>query len=132
MIVNYAPADGEASEWEFRPRDVPASKAEMIERRAGLRFEEWANEVIAGSAKARRVLLWHLLTLKHPAVRFEDVPDFAYGELTVSHDLSELLVMRSKIEGAEIEDEVRAMALSEIDADIDARREAGDTEPGKA
>lgn len=129
MIVKYTPEGGAPVEYEFHARRVKASVAEMIERRAGMRFEEWANEILAGSATARRVLLWHLFTREHPAIRFEDV-DFAYGELEIENNLSELLKMRAAIEAsAEMDADVRAVALGQIDADITKRRDAGDEEP---
>lgn len=131
MIVTYSPADDAPRTWEFKPRDVKAGQAELIENRSGLRFEEWALEVLAGRAKARRVLLWFLLSREHVGYRYEDTPDFAFGELTVERDYDELIEFREFVEKNSPGDEdTRAMVFAQIDADLEARIAAGDS--GKA
>ena len=79
MLVTYRPednADG-VREWEFDPDRVRQSDAEMIEKRSGLpSWTKWVEAIQAGSASARRVLLWHLMRKEHHTLRLEDTPDF--------------------------------------------------------
>lgn len=132
MKVTYTPAGEAVQAWDFKPRLVRAGMAEMIEKRAGMRFEPWVNEVLAGSARARRVLLWHLMTLTHGVLRFEDTPDFAFGELEVERDLDEALAFRVDIENWKGDEDVRLQGLAEIDAEIEALRATGAEESPKA
>lgn len=127
MRVNYTPADAESQSWDFAPKLVRSGMAEVIEKRAGLRYDEWVDAVLAGSAKARRVLLWHLICKVHGHLKFEDTPDFAMGELTVERDLGELIEFRAVVEAFRGDEEIRARALEEIDEEIaDARSNGGD------
>jgi len=92
MIVTYTPAGQDTPQvWRFDPDEVKASKMEMIERRwAGgadpesgpSSYDRWLTAVQNGEVKARHVLLWHLLSLEHHTIRFEDV-DFTRRELRV-------------------------------------------------
>lgn len=128
MLVTYSPEGAEPQSFKFRPREIRASEAEMIERRAGKSFEQWAQDVVNGSATARRVLLWHLLRRQHPALKWEDTPDFAWSEILVEREYKELVDLRAAIANAKIlEDSEREAALDEIDEEIAAREAAGDS-----
>lgn len=132
MWVTYAPADGAEQRWPFLPLGIKQSKAEMIEKRAGCSFAEWTTAVMAGSAKARKALLWHLMTTDHPGLRWEDVPDFAMGELVVDHDAAELAEIRKAALTAPMDEEIRTAGLAEIDTAIrDAREKYGDVDAPK-
>lgn len=136
MRVTYTPADGSPPQtWAFKPDDVLSSAAELIENRSGMRYEEWKNEVLVGKAKARRVLLWHLLCRTHGLLRIEDVPDFPVGALRIDRDLDELLEHRNSMEKMKFDDpDIRVNAMAMLDAEIEAEQaraaEAG--ELGKA
>lgn len=136
MIVTYRPADGPEQVWNFHPDQVRVAAAEIVENRAGMRFEEWVMETLAGRAKARRILLWHLRCREHPHLRLEDAPDFAMGELNVERDLDELLAFREQISKSAIDPEIRDAALVEVEVEIATQRAAasedGDDEAGKA
>lgn len=41
MRVTYAPEDGDKQTWEFHPGRVKRSEAVLIEKRAGVRWDEW-------------------------------------------------------------------------------------------
>lgn len=127
MKVTYTPAGDQAQEFDFKPNLLPASMAEMIETRYGGRYEEWTEAVLAGSMKARRVLLWNLLSRVHGHVRFEDV-DFKVGELKVERDLDELIELRAEIEtwSGTGREELRIRALEEADAQIQKLQAAGE------
>jgi hypothetical protein len=119
MKVTYTPAGDVKQVWDFKPALLRVAQAEMIESRSGLRYEQWVEAVFAGAAKARRVLLWHLLTLTHgAAIRVEDV-DFAVGELEIERDLAEARAFRVEIENWRGDLEVQRQGLAEIDAEIE-------------
>lgn len=119
MIVTYAPEGGQSQRWQFAPSAVKARQAEDIERRYGNGWAAWVNAVRDGSAAARRVLLWHLLRRDHAALRYDDTPDFAMGELVVELDTAELQAIRDRATGnADLDAEVRDEIVAAIDAEI--------------
>lgn len=137
MFVTYKPetADGDPQRWEFDPGRVRASEAEMIEKRYGDKWDQWRNDVRAGSAKARRVLLWHLLRQAHHTLRYEDVPDFLMDELLVEHSVGELVELRDRLMKANVSDTDREQLMTALNIEITeaAERELTDPETvGKA
>lgn len=119
MFVTYKPEDGDVQRWRFDPGRVRASKAEMIEKRFGQNWDVWLANVQSGSMKARRVLLWHLLTLAHNGLRFEDVPDFFADELLVEHSVDELTEIRDRVaKSTKIPEEQRDMMLDALDVEM--------------
>jgi hypothetical protein len=98
MIVTYRPEGSETgTTWEFEPDKVRASRMEMVERRwsggsdpeAGASsYARWLAAIQQGETRARRVLLWHLLSLEHHALRLEDV-DYCLSELEIRYTKSE-------------------------------------------
>lgn len=135
--MTYKPDGAEPQRWEFRPGRVRASRAAMLERRysklaGGGEAKTWdmfKADVLRGSADARRVLLWHLLSLEHPTVRIEDV-DPLEDELLVEHSRSELAEMRAELARTKaIDDEQREMMLIRLDEEIQI---APDDDAGKA
>lgn len=131
MRVTYTPAGTEPQVWDFKPKLVLNSLAEVIEKRSGLRFDQWVDELLAGSAKARRVLLWHLICREHGHLKLEDV-DFAMGELTVERDLAELIEFRAVVVDWKGDEDTRRQGLEEIDAEIAALEAAGAEVPKAA
>lgn len=131
MIVTYAPEGHEPQSWEFDPGKVRASRAEMIERRAGESWETWLMQVQQGSMRARRVLLWHLMSQTHPTLRYEDAPDFMAGELTIQHTRAELAEMRERIAAAGLPDDQASQVIMAIDLEMSKAPEGGEGE-GKA
>lgn len=131
MHVAYKPADGDAQSWDFDPRRIPASRAEMIETRFDGTFDEWVVGVQQGLMRARRVLLWHLLSARHPTLKIGDVPDFMAGELEVSYDVDELRPMRESIEQATMPESKRSAALAAIDRMLTEAMAREDAAAGK-
>lgn len=134
MYVTYKPEDGEVQEWEFHPDRVRVSEQVMVEKRAGVRWDEWVQGVKLGRAESRRVLLWHLIRRRHPGLRWDDTPDFYAGELVVEQSVAELERNREAwvAAGGEANDDapmVSAMFEREIEA---ARKSRGDEAAGKA
>lgn len=118
MFVTYAPEGGDEQRWDFDPGKVRASKAEMIEKRFGDSWDKWLAAVQQGGMKARRVLLWHLLTVDHPTLRAEDVPDFYAGEVTVEHNVAELRDIRERVLKANIAEDEKEQVIVALDVQI--------------
>lgn len=138
MIVTYSPKGEPVQKFEFLPDRVKSKRAEDIERNAGtastpMPFESWVLAVQQGSARARRVLMWHLLSLTHPRLRMADV-DFAMGEVEVEMTLAELLELRDRVaKSRRAKPEEREEVLELLDAEIEAEREkAAEAEREKA
>lgn len=134
MIIKFAAENQDPRTWEFVPRKVRQSAAEMIEKRAGCGFNEWVLQVQQGHARAWKVLIWHLLCREtNYAVRWEDVPDFAMGEVDVELDLAEWIQTREvAATSPAIGDVDREAALAQIDAQIEKCLAAGQVVEGKA
>jgi hypothetical protein len=65
MFVTYSPAEGDVQEFTFYPRRLRLSEQERIEKQYGGTFGQWSIAINQGDAKARRILLWFLLTREH-------------------------------------------------------------------
>ena len=125
MQVTYAPEgtpEGTAPRvWEFDPNRVRAVRAEMIEKRYGNRYAEWVTNVQRGEARARRVLLWHLMNLDHPHLKLEDVPDFMMGEVEVDYAISDLQRLRVEVSESAMDDKTKEETLERLDLEIATR-----------
>ncbi len=125
MLVKYRPEGDESANktWEFQPEKVRANRGEMIERRYGARYTEWVKEVQAGQLKARRVLLWHLMNLDVPQFRWEDTPDFMFGELEVDYGVADLQKLRRDVDESAMDDDTKRETLNRLDLEIASRLE---------
>ncbi len=61
MIVKYTPAGEQAREFEWDGGSVRAAEAELIEATFESTFSDWNYQVMMGSIRARRILLWRML-----------------------------------------------------------------------
>lgn len=114
------------------PDDVTQSQAEMVEKRYGRNWDDFLTDVRGGNAKARKVLLWHLLRQMHHTLRYEDTPDFKMGAVVVSFDLEELQIIRDRVMKANLSDEDREAVLTALDLDLsEAIDDEEPTDPGK-
>jgi hypothetical protein len=118
MLVTYKPDDQEPRSWTFNPGRVRLSEAAAVEKQYGSAWEQFAAEVQAGSAKARRVLLWFLMRRDHPTLRFEDTPDLYLDELVLEHSLDELRMVRDRVAKAGLSESEESTALSILDDQI--------------
>lgn len=132
MHVTYRPEDGEEQRWEFDPSKVRASKAELIEKRYGQNWDKWRADVQSGNMRARRVLLWHLLTQEHHTIRYEDTPDFAVDELLVEHSATELAAFKDRLMKADLPEADREQMLVALDLEISEAIARGEQLEGKA
>lgn len=128
MIVKYTADGSPGQRWIYAPEKVKQSQAEMVEKKFGGDWDEFNKKVLAGNAKARKVLLWHCLRTDHPVYRWEDTPDFAMSEVTVEFEAHELANLRGVIaKSKDIDDDVRASALAAIDDLEDAELPKADS-----
>lgn len=118
MKITYSPENEPVQSWDYRPAKIKQSEAEMMERRSAMDWDALQKGIIAGNAKARKVLLWHCLRTEHPLFRWEDVPDFAMGEVKAEFDATELADLRTAVAAASLPDEDKAEALRMLDGQI--------------
>lgn len=111
----------QAREWEFDPNRVRQSDAEMIEKRSGQSWTKWVEAIQAGSAHARKVLLWHLLRKELHTLRLEDTPDFYMGELEIDYSLGDLQKLRQQVADSSMGDAEKANMLERLDLEIATR-----------
>ena len=140
MFVSFKPKDGDAQTWDFVPEDVYEDDAELIEQHSGAVWDDFIDNLRAGQARARRVLLWYLTRQTHPKLPFNDTPRFRMGELTVEFSSSELQELIDKVEkmDASLPEDQRQLMLSRLrpeltEALLRERGEDAEPEPvGKA
>lgn len=118
MLVTYNPEGGAPSSWPYVAARVRQSKAEAVEKYFGGTFEEFNKGILSGSARARKVLLWHCLTTEHPLMKFADTPDFAMAEVEVSFDVDELNRLKESIESSSADPDAKAATVARLDAMI--------------
>jgi hypothetical protein len=120
MIVTLT-VDGEPPKrWEWTPDDVRQREAEQIEAKSGVPFEKFNEQVLMGGARARRVLVWHLLRQDHPHLKLDDV-DFRVRELQVEPEAAELREWREQLlssKGNRLTEEQRETMLAAIDTEL--------------
>lgn len=132
MHVTYKPEGGDVQRWTVDLGRIRQSEAELIEKRYGQNWEKFRADVQSGSARARRVLLWHLLRRQHHTLRFEDVPDFRVGELLVEHSAEELVVLKDRLMKANLPDDEREQMMTALDIEITEAIARGEEIEGKA
>ena len=133
MRVTYQPddpQDGDRQTWTFKPGRVRVTESEVIAKAFGGTFEDWNQALLTRNGLARRVLLWHLLRLAHPMLRFTDTPDFMMDELEVELDRGELTELLDNLPKLPMDEKTRQEGREAIEAQI---AELDDEEPvGKA
>lgn len=132
MFLTYTPEGDQAQRFEFRAGRVRLARAQMIEKRyaelSGVKpatFEAWRMAVQQGSAAARRVLLWHLLSETHPQIKIEDVDPYE-DEILLEYSKAELVEMRGALEKAPgIPEGDLNIMLAQLDVEIMTAAEDG-------
>jgi hypothetical protein len=118
MFVTYKPEGEDPQRWEFDPDRIRQSRAEIIEKRYGKNWDQFRAGVQSGDSKARRVLLWHLLSLEHHTLQYGDVPDFCMGDFKVEHSRGELVMLRDRLSKANLPDDEREQMMTALDIEI--------------
>lgn len=126
MFVTYSPNGSKPQVWRHSPHDMLSAEQDMVEKHAGTTFAAWTVDVIQGSARARRVLLWLLLRREHRGIRFIDV-DFRWSELAVEPSKQELAATRKAMAGSDEPEASRLIAS--IDAAINDAPDDPDADP---
>lgn len=130
MKVTYEDDNGNKTTWDYRPSKIRQTEAELMERKWGGDWDALNKAILSGSAKARRVLLWHAMRKDHPVLRWEDVPDFAMGQVSVEFDAEELADIREAIvKNKSMDDATRNDALAVLDEQIAAEPAADPKAP---
>lgn len=108
MDVTYDPEDGgEVRTWIFDPDDVLRSEATAIEKAYGGPWEQWINSLRVRDAKARGVLIWHLMKQDHPRLKFEDTPDFRMRQVKVEMSSAELREIYEQMARTKMDENIR-------------------------
>lgn len=109
MDVKYDPEDGSpVRTWTFDPEDLLRSEAAAMEKAyGGVALEVLINDLRIRNAKARAVLLWHLLKQDHPHLKFPDTPDFRMRQMTVEMSSAELKAVYDQMARTKMDDDMR-------------------------
>jgi len=122
MYVVYKPSDGDEQVWEYDPNKLLCAERELIEKRTGMRFTDWTEEVVKGGSLARRALLYVMQKRKHPTIKWDDV-EFMWDQLDVEFSRDELLEIRAAVVEDDTADaEERTEALAGLDEQIKTAR----------
>lgn len=104
----------------------------MISTQFGGSYDEWKMGVQKNEPKARRALLWYLMTLEHPKLRFADTPDFFDDELAVEYSSKELTELRAKVEKSTLANKDTVLSALDTEFEEALERETRQPLPGKA
>lgn len=111
MFIKYTPSEGEEQQqFYFQLAKLMSVEAEKIEEITSWSFEEFQQQLMRGSARARRVLLWILLKRQHPTMRLTDI-NVPVDAITVDFDRDEFDAMLAEFE--------KARAANPDDASLD-------------
>jgi hypothetical protein len=75
---------GEA--FEVDPGKLTFGEAKRIEAVTGQTFSQWGDLLQNGSITALQALVWTLMRRTRPEVRFDDVDDIEFGQVSVEAD----------------------------------------------
>lgn len=122
MYVIYKPSDGDEQVWEYDPNKLMCAEREVIEKRTGMRFADWTEEVVQGGSLARRALLYVMLKRTHPTIKWDDV-DFAWDQLDVEFSREEFLEIRQAIlDDDTVSTDEKTQALAGLDEQLKTAR----------
>lgn len=116
--ITYAPEGAEPVSWEFAPDKLLNVEAMEIEKRTGMTFVQWGQELGRGSMTALTALLYVLMRRSRPSLKFEEV-QFSMTEVTIETDKDEagqvLAHLEKKAAAGELTD-VESAALDNLRA----------------
>lgn len=121
MHVEWDPeTDGEEKQvWQFDPNDVLRRDAQLIEKHFDGSYDQWVVALQMGKIDARAVLLWYMLKLIHPKLRFDDVPDFRVRQLTVQMGTKELEALLKRVTRMKLKDDEREAFNAQLLVDLE-------------
>ena len=109
MKIIYAPENGAAREFLFKPRQILSFDSELIEEVGGpvwLNWDGFRSALAAGKGRALRAVLWHELRKEKPDLAFADVTVHA-GEINAYYDDEEIANARAVAADPETPESVR-------------------------
>jgi hypothetical protein len=127
MQVEWDPENGEDKQvWQFDPDDVLRKDAMLIEKHYGGTWDQWRAGLMTGEINARTVLLWYMLLLIHPKIKFDDVPNFRVRQLKTEMGTLELKQLWKRAERMKMEPDTREAFNSQFEMDMaDAMKREG-------
>lgn len=118
MLLIYRPEGAEERQWPFHPDKLMSSEAEALEKVTGLTYSEFGMELVKGSARSRRALLWVMMKRENPTLRLNQI-DPPVGSIGLDFETHELALMRKEVESdTDMSDDDRATILEELDKQI--------------
>lgn len=127
MLVQWDPENGEdKQEWTFDPGDVLRKDAKLIQTHSNMTWDQWRSALLLGDVEARTVLLWYMMKLVHPSLKFTDVPDFKVRQLKVEMGVIEITELIERVRKAKLSPDQREAFESQIEIDLrDAMKREG-------
>ena len=132
MFVKWDPEDGsEVQTWTFDPGDVGRKEGMLIEKHYGGSWDQFLAGLQMGQLAARAALLWYMMTLVHPKVKFEDIPNFRVRQLTVDMGVNELKDLWDRAKRIRLSPDQREAFEAQFEQDMrDALKREGREEDG--
>lgn len=130
MFLVYRPEGQDDAEqrFEFHPRrTLRFAEMEAIERRTSMTYDQWLQQLIAGSMVARRALLWTFLRRVHHTLKIEDI-DFTAEQVELQRDTDEIDREIAALDDMDMPEDQRVMA----EAMLRAQRATAPAPAGKA
>lgn len=127
MQFIYRP-EGTERRWPFEPGKMLSPEATEIEKRTGMRFSTWRDEVVKGSMVALHGLLFVLLKRENPTLKWDQVV-FAQDECDFEMEDEEIAAMVRRMEGAAARGELDDDQLLALGALKDGLAERGYVAP---
>jgi hypothetical protein len=128
LTIAYAPDGQDSQRFEFDAGQLRVAAAEKLENLFGDTLDALEKALMAGSVKAKRVVLWHLLVQQHESLRYDDV-DFAAGEVQVLMGREMLTQLREAAAAAAgIDEDKRRAAIAALDLQL-RQADDNDAEP---
>ncbi len=127
MLVQWDPENGEdKQEWTFDPGDVLRKDAKLIQQHANMTWDQWRSALLLGDVDARTVLLWYMMKLVHPTLKFADIPDFRVRQLKVEMGVLEITELIERVKKAKLSPDQRDAFDTQIEIDLrDAMKREG-------
>lgn len=119
MFVEWDPENGEEKQtWNFDPDDVLRKDAALIEKHYGESWDQWNAGLMLGKIEARAVLLWYMLKLVHPKLRYDDVPDFRVRQLKTEMGTLELKALYKRASKMKLDQDTRDAFEAQFESDM--------------
>lgn len=114
MIITFTPTPDEKHVHHFDAGKLMNTESEIIERKVGKPFQQVVNDLIAGSALARRAVLWVLEKRRTPELSWAAF-DFPYGAVEIEFDADEYDALIEGVQSSpELGEDAKAAMVEEL------------------